>query len=872
MKYQSFTAALLLTILTATLTAQNIGVGAKPVKGAKLYMDGTAKTLNANWTYWKSPRLAATLPIKWAVVPDPTGSGTTAISSNDPAAAGGIYGAADIVTKDEFRDFRAHVEFCIANPGGNSGVYLQNRFEIQVLDADSTIHGLASVINERRSPYHVYNGMGKWNAYDIVFRAARFREGKMVEKPMVTLHFNGIKVHRNQTINQVWGGPNSGIDGGNDGGKGITDVPGGLKLQGEGHDVLYRNIWIQRLELPEANTDLIAPAQRVVDAGPIQAKLLRQSFKSALDGSERDYFIYLPKDYDEYARERYPVLMFLHGNGERGNGKDELDFTMIHGPLYEAWIQKRDLPFIIIVPQLPMFDLDKAGIAYLTNRPRSIIPERLEAGIPPRRSTAKMSGPMAGALPSDDFPGGIKTLPKGWDFIEADLLAMLDHAQTKLKGDPERTYLTGLSYGGFGTWHLAGTHPERFAAIAPVVGWGHPDYMTSIARAGVPSWTFAGGFDNVVEAKYFYPGINKLKALGGTDVRFTTHEDLGHDTWIRVYGGQDLYDWFLSHTKKANAPPPVPEAPKTIGSVVSADPSFATLINPNAKIEVLADGFRWSEGPVWVKSGGYLLFSDVPANIVFKWKDGEGLSEFLKPSGYTGPLSMVKDHEGSNGLILNRDGKLVLCEHGDRRLSTMSLETGSKITLTDRHEGRRYNSPNDVAQHSNGDYYFTDPPYGLKKGDEDPAREMSVNGVYRVNKDGKTTLLVSNLTRPNGIAFSPDEKVLYVGQSDPQKPYIMAYNVRPDGTLDTGTVLYDATALSKSGLKGMPDGLRVDQKGNIFATGPGGVLVLSPKGILLGRIDPGVATANCTWGDDGSTLYMTSHNYLCRIKTLTKGE
>jgi Domain of Unknown Function (DUF1080) len=243
-----------LSVLTAHPTAAQVGIGAKPPKGAKIFFDGSRKMLDSRWTYWKGPRLAASLPIKWAIVKDPVDKGTV-VSSNDPAGAGGKYGAADIVTKKAFRDFRAHVEFFIVNPGGNSGVYLQNRYEIQVLDGDSTKHGLGAVINESESPYHAYNGLGKWNAYDIVFRAARFKDGKLVEQPMVSVYFNGIKVHINQKISQVWGGPNSGIDGGNDGGKGITDTPGGLKLQAEGHDVFYRNIWVQELNLKDPNTD-----------------------------------------------------------------------------------------------------------------------------------------------------------------------------------------------------------------------------------------------------------------------------------------------------------------------------------------------------------------------------------------------------------------------------------------------------------------------------------------------------------------------------------------------------------------------------------------------------------------------------------------
>lgn len=235
-------------------TMGQIGVGAEPVKGAEMYFDGTAEMLHEKWEYWKGPRLAAQMPVKWEIVDDPEGEGTV-ISANDPAATGGKYGTADIVTRDEFGDFRLHVEFYIKNPGGNSGVYLQNRYEIQVLDGDSTTHGMAAVINEEAAPYSVYHGVGKWNAYDIQFRAARFKDGKLTEKAMVTMYFNGVKVHENTPINQVWGGPNSGLDGGNDGGKGITDVPGGIKLQAEGHEVYYRNIWIKKLNLKKPDTN-----------------------------------------------------------------------------------------------------------------------------------------------------------------------------------------------------------------------------------------------------------------------------------------------------------------------------------------------------------------------------------------------------------------------------------------------------------------------------------------------------------------------------------------------------------------------------------------------------------------------------------------
>jgi len=249
-------ASLLLSFATSAHAAApaNTGLGAKPVPGAEMIVDGTRKMLDEKWTYWTGPRFASSLPIKWKIVDDPVDPGTV-LMSDDPAAAGGKYGAADIVTKEAYRDFRLHIEFLVMNEGGNSGVYLQNRYEIQICDGDKTKHGMGAVINETESPYHAYRGLKKWNSYDIVFRAARFKDGKRVEPAMVTMYFNGEKVHHNQPIEKVWGGPNSGMDGGNDGGKGITDVPGGLKLQAEGHDVRYRNAWIQELSLDKADTD-----------------------------------------------------------------------------------------------------------------------------------------------------------------------------------------------------------------------------------------------------------------------------------------------------------------------------------------------------------------------------------------------------------------------------------------------------------------------------------------------------------------------------------------------------------------------------------------------------------------------------------------
>lgn len=231
-----------------------VGLGAKPPAGAEVLFDGTRAMLDAKWTYWEGPRFASSLPIKWKIVEDPVEGGPV-LMSDDPAAPRGRYGAADIVTKKAYRDFRLHVEFMVMNPGGNSGVYLQNRYEIQIQDGVRTKHGMGAVINETESPYDLYKGLRQWNSYDILFRAARFKDGKLVEKARVTLYFNGVKAHTNVEIQKVWGGANSGLDGGNDGGRGITDVPGGLKLQCEGHDVRYRNIWIKEMNLAKPETD-----------------------------------------------------------------------------------------------------------------------------------------------------------------------------------------------------------------------------------------------------------------------------------------------------------------------------------------------------------------------------------------------------------------------------------------------------------------------------------------------------------------------------------------------------------------------------------------------------------------------------------------
>jgi gluconolactonase len=315
--------------------------------------------------------------------------------------------------------------------------------------------------------------------------------------------------------------------------------------------------------------------------------------------------------------------------------------------------------------------------------------------------------------------------------------------------------------------------------------------------------------------------------------------------------------------------PAAAETPKTLGSIERVDPAFDKLVAKDAVIEVLADGFEWSEGPCWVAKGEYLLFSDIPRNRINKWKEGAGISVFMEKSGYTGKEAFTGMEPGSNGLALDSQGRLHLCAHGDRAVKR--VENGGKVTvLADKYKGKRLNSPNDLAFAKNGDIYFTDPPYGLPKAYDDPARELDFCGVYRLSKDGTLTLLTEEMTRPNGIGFSPDQKTLYVAQSDPKAALWKKFAVKEDGTLGKGEKFADVTDTVDK-LKGLPDGMAIDTNGNVWATAPGGVLCYSPAGKLLGKILTGEATANCKFGNDGSTLYITADMYLVRVKTKAKG-
>lgn len=316
---------------------------------------------------------------------------------------------------------------------------------------------------------------------------------------------------------------------------------------------------------------------------------------------------------------------------------------------------------------------------------------------------------------------------------------------------------------------------------------------------------------------------------------------------------------------------PVAEAPKEVpapsaGSVVRMDPSLDSIIPTDAKIEKIAGGFSFTEGPLW-RPSGELWFSDVVGNVVRQWSPTGGVTEILRPGGFDGTGAPAGSYIGPNGMAADKDEAVLICQHGNRRIARITKDR-KVSTYVDRFQGKRLNSPNDLVFRSDGSLYFTDPPYGLTGQDQDPKKELKFNGVYRYAK-GKLQVLVKDLTRPNGIAFSPDEKVLYVANSDEKNKTWMRYDVRPDGTVANGKVFFDVNSSTEPGL---PDGMKVDAKGNVYGTGPGGVWVISPEGKHLGTIKTAETPANCGWGDDGKSLYITAETGLYRIKLSVEGK
>lgn len=309
----------------------------------------------------------------------------------------------------------------------------------------------------------------------------------------------------------------------------------------------------------------------------------------------------------------------------------------------------------------------------------------------------------------------------------------------------------------------------------------------------------------------------------------------------------------------------VPPHGTELGQIEVRDPLLDSLIDPRASITVLAEGFTWSEGPVWVPRDQALLFSDVPRNRIYRWHRQQGISVFLDPSGRLDSPGAERE-PGTNGLCLDAQGRLLACDHGNRRLFRLETD-GRRTTLADRYQGHRFHSPNDLVRHPNGDLFFTDPPYGLR---DESKRELDFFGVYRLAPEGQVTLLIRDLVRPNGIGLSPDQTWLYVAQSHQPRPVYMKYPLSPQGEVGPGQVLFDASQLAESD-PGMPDGMALDAQGNLWATGPGGVLILTPEGKLLGRILLGQPTANCAFGEQGQALFITSGKYLLRVPTRVRG-
>ena len=311
---------------------------------------------------------------------------------------------------------------------------------------------------------------------------------------------------------------------------------------------------------------------------------------------------------------------------------------------------------------------------------------------------------------------------------------------------------------------------------------------------------------------------------------------------------------------------PVISQYKFIGSVERLSPEIDNLIEKSAKIEILADGFEWSEGPVWSSQLNSVLFSDVPENVIYSWNEDKGLGTFTRPIGYSGKVPNLKK-AGTNGLTIDADGNLIICMHGDRKIIRLEkLNINRKVTLVNSFDGNLLNSPNDLVYDSKGNLYFTDPPYGLLEGDNDKLKEIEFNGVYKVSPNGDIEVLVKNLTRPNGISISNDEKILYVANSDKNNPVIMQYDLSEEGAKNPN-VFFDGRELTKKDI-GLFDGLKVHPTGNVFATGPGGVLVIKENGDHIGTIKTEVRTANCAFDENFQYLYMTSDMFLTRIKLL----
>jgi gluconolactonase len=303
-----------------------------------------------------------------------------------------------------------------------------------------------------------------------------------------------------------------------------------------------------------------------------------------------------------------------------------------------------------------------------------------------------------------------------------------------------------------------------------------------------------------------------------------------------------------------------------LGEIERFDAALDDIVPQDWHIEKLAEGFEWSEGPVWMKAGSYLLFDDVPGNTMYRWSQEDGLSVFLKPSGYFGPQPELFAEPGTNGLFPDGEHTILMADHGNRMVARFDVRTKQKTPLATHFNGKRFNSPNDVIKRRDGVIFFTDPPYGLAGRNDSPIKELAFNGIYRIDTDGSIHLLDKEMSFPNGLSLSPDERTLIVANSDPNNPIWMAFTLDTRGDVVSKRVFADSSDLAAKKYPGLPDGLRLTGDGTVFATAPGGVLIMNSAGKRLGLIRTGTAIANCAFGDDGKSLYMTSDSFLARIK------
>ena len=552
-----------------------------------------------------------------------------------------------------------------------------------------------------------------------------------------------------------------------------------------------------------------------------------RSLRSKVTGRAYDIYVYRPTRVQ--PGKRYPVLYLLDA---------QWDFKLL-ASIQGGLFYDRFVPDVIVV-----------GITY--SGPNANYDSLRAVDYTPRGSP---SNPGSGQ--------GAKFLT----FLETELIPFVE---SDYSGDPARRALMGSSLGGLFTLYAMFTKPQLFAGYA----------------AGSPAVTYAnrGAFDD--EAAYATAhgdlAARLYVAVGEKEPLATPVSELVQRLRARSYRSLTLESRVIEGERHSGNKPeafnravrylfqePANSSPTSgaqpVARIDRLDPALDSILATSAAIERLAGGFEWAEGPVWRASGRYLLFSDVPRNTIYQWQDDGGLSVFMRPAGYIGANPPGREL-GSNGLTFDANDSLVLADHGNRQIARLNEGRFTRTTLAGRFEGKRLNSPNDLVYRSNGDLYFTDPPFGLRRLDADSAKELAHNGVYRLTPSGELTLLTTTIPFPNGIAFSPDEKTLYVSNADAKRPIWMAYDVRADGSIDNGRVFFDASGQVRAGGRGVPDGMKVDRAGNVFAAGPGGVFIISASGKHLGTIVTGQPTANCAFGDDGRSLYITANDQLLRVR------